>query len=82
MQQKQEQLQNDHQTEVESIIEECAQIKFEKMAEIKFMYKNCEADKIKQRDGELQAVKNEMEELKAERIQTAKLSLQAGKRKL
>ena len=46
VQQKQENLQNEYQEEVESIIEETAQIKFEKMAEIKFLYKNCDPSMI------------------------------------
>jgi len=39
-QQNVEKIQNDFQNELEEIIEECAQTKFEKMAEIKLMFKN------------------------------------------
>ncbi len=45
-----DQLQTDYQEEVEEIIEDCAQLKFEKMAEIKIMYKNCSEDKLAERD--------------------------------
>jgi len=38
---------------LEQIIEEIAGEKFEKMAEIKFLYKNCDAERAKERDGEL-----------------------------
>ena len=47
IQSKQDDLQNDFQTELESIYEECASLKFEKIAEIKFMYKNqTDPDKV------------------------------------
>lgn len=48
-----ETVQNDFQNELEEIIEECAQIKFEKMAEIKLMFKNCPPEQISERDKEL-----------------------------
>mmetsp|Transcript_14285 Transcript_14285/g.24316 ORF Transcript_14285/g.24316 Transcript_14285/m.24316 type:complete len:87 (-) Transcript_14285:547-807(-) len=68
IQQKQDKLQNDFQGQLEEIIEECAQIKFEKMAEIKFAFKNCDPSKVAERDQQLQLVKQDMEELKTERI--------------
>ena len=46
-------VQNKFQTQLEDIVEECAMIKFEKMAEIKMMYKNCEEGKFKDRDAEI-----------------------------
>jgi hypothetical protein len=58
IQQKQEDLLNEFQNELEQIIEDCAMIKYEKMAIIKFTYKGDE------RDAEIEAVKKEMEELK------------------
>ena len=45
---------NDYQQELETIIEECAQIKFEKMAEIKIMFKNCGPERGDERDKELE----------------------------
>ena len=39
-------------------------MKFEKMAEIKFMYKKCDPEKEKERDQELDKVKKEMEVIK------------------
>lgn len=42
------------------------------MAEIKIMFKNCGDDKIGERDKELEQVKEDMEELKKERIEAAK----------
>lgn len=53
-QREQEQVQNDYQQELETIIEECAQIKYEKMAEIKIMFKNCGPERGDERDKELE----------------------------
>ena len=47
-------MQGEYQQELETIIEECAQIKFEKMAEIKIMFKNCGPEKAEERDKELE----------------------------
>jgi hypothetical protein len=43
-------------------------MKFEKIAEIKFLYKNCDESKINQRNQELEDIKNEMELIKAKNI--------------
>mmetsp|Transcript_2357 Transcript_2357/g.3567 ORF Transcript_2357/g.3567 Transcript_2357/m.3567 type:complete len:83 (+) Transcript_2357:1070-1318(+) len=64
IQERLDQLQTDYQDEVEEIIEDCAQLKFEKMAEIKIMYKNCPEEEIADRDKEIAVVKQEMEEIK------------------
>tara|TARA_B110000285_G_C14806045_1_gene459749 strand:+ start:294 stop:575 length:282 start_codon:yes stop_codon:yes gene_type:complete len=42
------------------------------MAEIKIMFKNCGPEKTDERDKELEQVKEDMEELKKERIEAAK----------
>ena len=57
-------------------------MKFEKIAEIKFMYKNCDESKIKQMNQELEDIKNEMELIKAKNIQEAKEKMQESTRKL
>ena len=82
VQQKQDQLQNDFQTELEDIIEDCAGIKFEKMAEIKFMYKKCDESEFAARDAELAQVKQDMEELKNKRVAEAKAKMQESKNAL
>ena len=43
-------------------------MKFEKIAEIKFLYKNCDESKINLRNQELEDIKNEMELIKAKNI--------------
>jgi hypothetical protein len=43
-------------------------MKFEKIAEIKFMYKNCDESEINQMNQELEDIKNEMELIKAKNI--------------
>lgn len=57
-------------------------MKFEKIAEIKFMYKNCDESKINQMNQELEDIKNEMELIKAKNIQEAKEKMQESTRKL
>jgi hypothetical protein len=54
-QEKQELIQNEYQDEVESIIEDLMEMKFEKMGEVKFMYKKLldDPEKVKERDDEL-----------------------------
>ena len=51
---------------METIIEDCAGLKFEKMAEIKFMFKKHQDDPemMKERDGEIDKVKAETEKVK------------------
>ena len=46
------------------------------MAEIKFMYKNCDPVKFAERDAELEVVKAEMEIEKANKIAAAKSKMQ------
>lgn len=52
---------------MEQIIEDCAMMKFEKLAEIKFMFKNCDPEKEKDRDEELEKVKSETELIKKQK---------------
>ena len=75
-QKKQEQLQNNFQVELEEIIEECAGIKYEKMSDIKLLYKNCSEDQIPAKERELAQVKIDMEELKKKKVEEAKEVLQ------
>jgi len=70
------------QDELEQIIEDCAGEKFEKMAEIKFLFKNCDEDGAKKRDEELLNVKKEMEVIKTQRVQAAKDKMQEEKKRL
>lgn len=55
---------------MEKIIEDFASMKFEKMAEIKFMYKkfNDDPEMQKERDQEIEKVKLEMEDLKQKKV--------------
>jgi len=46
------------------------------------MFKNCDESKIPERDRELENVKQEMEELKKDRINKAKMDMKAARRKL
>jgi hypothetical protein len=46
------------------------------MAEIKFQYKNCPEDQIAERDQELAKVKDDMEELKKQKIEDARTVMQ------
>lgn len=80
VQQQQDHLQNAFQAELEDIIEDCAGIKFERMAEIKFMYKKCEESEFAARDAELAQVKQDMEELKNKRVAEAKAKMMDGKK--
>ena len=43
-------------------------LKFEKIAEIKYIFKNCDDSRVKERDSEMAQVKTDMEELKTERV--------------
>lgn len=83
-QNKQELIQNEFQDSLENIIEECASLKFEKMAEIKFMYKkfNDDPEKQKERDQEIENVKQEMEVIKQQKVNKAKERMEEKKRKL
>ena len=67
---------------MENIIEECAEMKFEKNAEIKFMYKNCDSSKFAERDAELAQVKIDMENTKNKKVGEAKERLKLLKDKL
>ena len=67
---------------MEQIIEEVTEMRFEKMAEIKFMYKNCDSDKANERDVELDGVKKEMEAIKLNKVSLAKEKMQAEKKLL
>ena len=58
--------------ELEEIIEECAGLKYEKMSEIKFQYKNCSEDQHAERDQEIEKVKTEMEVLKKKKVEQAR----------
>ena len=60
---------------MEDVIEECAQMKFEKLAEIKFMYKNCDESKFEERDKEIAEVKEEMEKEKQKKVKEAKAAM-------
>lgn len=59
-------------------------MKFERMAEIKFMYKKLldDPDQVKERDLEIQQVKDEMEQLKQQRVAEAKDRTEEKKKKL
>lgn len=59
-------------------------MKFEKMAEIKFMYKkfNDDPEKQRERDQEIENVKQEMEEIKQMKVNKAKERMEEKKRKL
>lgn len=73
IQKKQDQIQNDFQNKLEQIIEDCAQLKYEKIAEVKFMYKKEEdPEKIAERDKEIDQIKSDMEALKTKRVLEAK----------
>lgn len=67
---------------MENIIEECAELKFENNAEIKFMYKNCDESQFAARDSELAQVKTDMENLKNKKVGEAKERLQLLKEQL
>ena len=45
-----------------------AEEKADRMGEIKFMYKKCDESKFAERDNELAKVKEEMEQLKAQKV--------------
>jgi len=57
-------------------------LKFEKNAEIKFMYKNCDPSQFAERDAELAQVKTDMENLKNKKVGEAKERLQLLKEQL
>lgn len=57
-------------------------MKFEKIAEIKFMYKNCDESKVAEREAEIQQVKDDMESEKTKRVLEAKERMQELKKKL
>lgn len=57
-------------------------MKFEKNAEIKFMYKNCDASQHADRDAELAQVKIDMENYKNTKVGEAKERLKVLKDKL
>ena len=61
---------------MEEIIEECAGIKYEKMSDIKLLYKNCSEEQIPSKERELAQVKIDMEELKKKKVEEAKEVLQ------
>ena len=65
IQEQQEQVQTEFQDEYERIIEEAAQMKFEKIAEIKLMFKDCTSDMESERERALADVKREMEDFKS-----------------
>lgn len=52
------------------------------MAEIKILFKNCGEDKISVRDQELAQVKEDMEELKKQRIDDSKRKMQEKMKEL
>lgn len=81
---KTELIQNEYQNNLEQIIEDQTSMKFERMAEIKFMYKKFQDDpeKMKERDQELEGVKQEMELLKQKKIKEAKLKMEERKKYL
>ena len=71
---KQEQLQVQYQEKLETIIEEVTQIKFEKLAEIKIMYKSADPndqEKMQEKNDEIENVKRETELLKQQKIKEA-----------
>ena len=57
-------------------------MKFEKNAEIKFMFKNCDQTQFVERDAELAQVKTDMENLKNKKVGEAKERLQLLKEQL
>ena len=57
-------------------------MKFEKLAEIKFMYKNCDEEAAVERDKEIAEVKADMEALKAQKVIKAKEKMQELKKAL
>ena len=58
-------------------------MKFEKIAEIKFMYKKEEdPEKLAERDKEIDQTKSDMEALKTKRVLEAKEKMQEQKKKL
>ena len=67
IEQKQEVLQKEYQNELELIIEEVTVLKFEKLAEVKIMYKHIDTsdqEKVQERDQAIQEIKDECELVK------------------
>ena len=77
---KQDKIQQDYQGKLETIIEECAQLKFEKISQIKLQFKKEDTeDQQADRDRQIEEIKAEMEDLKQQRIDEAKQRLQSDK---
>jgi hypothetical protein len=72
-------IQKDYQNELETIIDEVAELKYEKLAEIKAMYKKfdpSDAEKMQEKQDEIDTIKSEMEVLKLTRIDEAKKKME------
>ena len=82
---KQEVLQKNYQDQLENIIDEVAQTKYEKLHELKMDYKNMAQDdeEMKQEmESKKAALLQEMEELKQTKIKEAKDELEAKKKEI
>lgn len=68
-------IQKEYQIELEKIIDEVAELKYEKLAEVKIMYKKVDpsdTEKMKEKQEEIDTIKSDMEVLKLRRIDEAK----------
>ena len=78
-------IQKDYQNELETIIDEVAELKYEKLAEIKVMYKKfdpSDAEKMQEKQDEIDTIKSEMEVLKLTRIDEAKKKMEFQKKSI
>jgi len=71
-----------YEEDIEEIIEDCAQMKYENLAEIKVMYKNCDQSQIAERDARIAEAKQDMEDLKKTRMAEAKLKMSEKKKEI
>lgn len=71
IEQKTEKLQKDYQNQRDAIIDEVAELKYEKIAEIKAEFKGVDSsdeEKMAEKDAKLKQIQDEMDKLKQEKL--------------